>query len=71
MEGYKLPITTEQAEAMKQALYAGRLRFNPVPDINWDYFIFSLEVEDCNNPDFMWVKELQLSEYVQPEIELK
>ena len=64
MQGYKL--TAEQKNAIQGQQYADDCYFNPVPDINGDYFIFTDEVEHCVNPDFSWVKDLQLSDYTPP-----
>lgn len=66
MQGYKL--TLPQANSLMGQQYSEDCYFNPVKDINGFYFIFSGEVEDCNNVDFMWVKDLTLSNYVPPLI---
>lgn len=62
--GFKL--TSEQADLLYKKEFSKNQFFNPVPDINGDYFIFGPEVENCDNPDFPWVKKLELSEYVRP-----
>ena len=64
MQGYKL--TAEQKNALQGKEYANNCYFNTVSDINGEYFIFDQEVEHCVNPDFSWVKELQLSDYTPP-----
>lgn len=64
MIGYKL--TNKQADSLKGQWYAPDSYFNPVKDINGVYFIFSEEVNQCINPDFMWVKDLPEAEYVPP-----
>lgn len=64
MIGYKL--TNKQADSLKGQWYAPDSYFNPVKDINGVYFIFSEEVNQCVNPDFMWVKDLSEAEYVPP-----
>ena len=64
MIGYKL--TGEQANFIANKKFAKSGRFNPVPDINGDYFIFEGEVNDCTNEDYLWVKDLTPSEYVPP-----
>ena len=66
MEGYKL--TAEQKNALQGQQYANNCYFNPVPDINGDYFIFDEEVEHCVNPDFSWAKELTLSDFTPPSV---
>ena len=64
MIGYKL--TTEQKDLLVGRQFAPNQYFNPVIDINGDYFIFEGEVEGCTNEEFMWVKELPQAEYVPP-----
>lgn len=68
MIGYKL--NTQQKDLLIGNEFAPNQYFNPVPDINGDYFIFDGEVEGCVNEDFMWVKELPQAEYVPPINEL-
>jgi len=64
MIGYKL-TETEAAELSGKYLNATTM-FNPKPDINGDKYIFEGEVAECVNPLYMWVKDLQPSEYVPP-----
>lgn len=64
MMGYKL--NTQQKDLLIGNEFAPNQYFNPVPDINGDYFIFDGEVDGCVNEDFMWVKELPQAEYVPP-----
>lgn len=67
MTGYKL--TPEQAESLMGQTYDGTQYFNPVQDINGDYFIFAQEVEHCTNESFAWVKDLQPSSFKQQQTE--
>ena len=69
MIGYKLNI--QQKDLLIGNEFAPNQYFNPVPDINGDYFIFDGEVNGCVNEDFMWVKELPTEEYVPPINELQ
>ena len=64
MIGYK--ISAEQATQISGKHFNSSSIFNPVPDINGDYFIFEGEVNDCTNEEYLWVKELTPSEYVAP-----
>jgi hypothetical protein len=66
MIGYKL--TNTQRDELVGQQFAPDQYFNPVPDIDDVYFIFEGEVENCVNPEFMWVKELPEAEYVPPII---
>lgn len=67
MQGYKL--TLEQKNLLTGQEYADGCFFNPVPDVNGDYFIFEEEVKHYDNPVFMWVRELTLSVYVPVQFE--
>jgi hypothetical protein len=61
MIGYKLSI--EQAELLNGQQFTIGSFFNPVMDKNGDYFIFEGEVSGCDNPEFMWVKDLKQFNY--------
>ena len=61
MKKYKL--TTEQKETLIGQTYDGIQYFNPVLDINENWFISIEEVNNCINESFQWVKDLQLIEY--------
>ena len=57
-------LTIEQKDSIVGQIYAPDSYFNPIQD-NSDNWIISLEeVEQCVNPDFMWVKDLPLIEYI-------
>ena len=65
MTGYKL--TTEQAELLRCNEFAPNQYFNPVQDINGDWFIFDGEVNGhITVEEFFWVRDLEPSEYVPP-----
>lgn len=64
MNGYKL--TPQQAASLTNKAFDNNSIFNPVADINGDFFIFEGEVNGCTNEEFMWVKDLQPSEYAAP-----
>lgn len=64
MIGYK--ISAQQAAYISGKHFNSSGIFNPVPDINGDYFIFEGEVNDCTNEDYLWVKDLPQAEYVAP-----
>jgi hypothetical protein len=65
---YKL--TTHQYELLLGATYDGEQLFYPIADINGDYFISKQEIDNCTNEEFAWVKELELTEFKPPIIEL-
>jgi hypothetical protein len=60
---YKLTI--EQMELLKGVKYDGQQYFNPIQDINGDWFISEEEVFGCTDTDYFWVRRL-----VYIEIEL-
>jgi hypothetical protein len=59
-------LTLEQKDQLVGQLFAPDSYFNPVQDINDNWFISIEEMNYCVNPDFMWVKDLPLIEY-QPK----
>jgi hypothetical protein len=62
MEAYK--ITLEQKELIEGQQFDIDRYFNPVQDINGDWFISPVEVNECINKDFTWVSELILTNYI-------
>jgi hypothetical protein len=65
MIGYKL--TSEQKNLLVGQEFAPNQYFNPVQDINGDWFIFEGEVNGhVTVQEFFWVKELTPSEFVPP-----
>ena len=64
MIGFKL--TARQSNELRGNEFADGQKFNPVPDINGDDYIFEGEVNGCTNEKYMWVKDLAQSEYVPP-----
>ena len=56
-------LTVEQKDSLVGQLYAPDSYFNPLQDINDNWIISVEEMEQCVNPEFMWVKELPLIPY--------
>lgn len=57
-------LTIEQKDSLLGQLFAPDSYFNPIQD-NSDNWIISIEsMEQCVNPEFLWVQELPLIEYV-------
>ena len=57
-------LTLEQKELLVGQLYTNDSYFNPIQD-NSDNWIISIEeMEYCDNPEFLWVKDLELILYV-------
>ena len=61
-------LTIEQKEELIGQLYAPDSYFNPIQDINDDWVISTEEMNQCVIPEFMWVKDLPLIDYI-PKIE--
>jgi hypothetical protein len=59
---YKLTI--EQKRTVKRKAFTDSNLFNPVQDINGDWFISQQEVDQCDNELFSWVKDLPKSEFI-------
>lgn len=56
-------ITETQKNELSGQWYAPDSFFNPILDNNDNFVISEEEVNSCINPDFMWVKDLELSTY--------
>lgn len=61
------PINEEQANALTGQWFADDCYFNPTQDaVGW--FITDGEINECVNPECMWVKDLtETREYVMPD----
>jgi hypothetical protein len=53
-------LTVEQKNLLLIQLYTEDSYFNPIQDINDNWIISIEEINYCDNPEFMWVKELPL-----------
>ncbi len=62
-------LTVEQKDSLVGQLYAPDSYFNPIQDLNNNWVVSIEEVEQCVNPEFMWVKELPLIPYEPAIIE--
>ena len=63
---YKL--TVAQKELLTGIKYDGVQYFNPVQDINKNWFVSKEEVRDTTNEECLWVKDLVLGIYKIEEI---
>ena len=61
-------LTTEQKDILDKQEFTPRGFFNPVQDVNEVWVISEVEVNECNNSDFMWVKDLVLTDWLGPYI---
>jgi hypothetical protein len=62
-------LTIEQKDSLIGQLYGPDSYFNPIQDAQDNWVISVEEMEQCVNPDYLWVKELQLIEYT-PKFEI-
>jgi hypothetical protein len=61
-------LTNEQAESIKNVEYAADNYFYPINDANDIYIISIEEVEQC---DIDWVKQLPLIEYLPKQVNIE
>jgi hypothetical protein len=63
-------LTIAQKDELVGQMYAPDSYFNPIETANAEWVISTQEMEYCVNPEYMWVKDLTLIEYVPKEVEL-
>ena len=56
-------LTVEDKDSIIGQWYMADSYFNPIQDADDKWVISVEEIDQCNNPDFMWVKELPLIPY--------
>ena len=56
-------LTIEQKDELIGQQFMVDVYFNPVQDINDNWFISVEEMDQCVNENFMWVKDLELIDY--------
>jgi len=56
-------LTDVQKDELVGQLYDEDSYFNPIQDLNDNWIISVEEIDQCVNPEFMWVKELPLVPY--------
>ena len=56
-------LTIEQKDTIQGQAYSPDCYFNPIQDINDNWVISTEEMTNCQNPEFMWVKDLELIPY--------
>lgn len=57
-------LTIDQKDLLIGQLYDDDSFFNPIQDDNDNWIISTEEIEYCIYPNFFWVKELPLIEYL-------
>jgi hypothetical protein len=61
-------LNQEQKDSLVGQLYTDDSYFNPIQDANDNWIISTEEMINCTNEKFMWVKDLELIEYVPKEV---
>ena len=61
-------LTIEQKEELVGLQYENDSYFYPVQDANNNWVISTVEIDNNTNPDFMWVEELPLIDWVGPKL---
>jgi len=56
-------LTETQKDELVGQWYAPDSYFNPIEDADNNWVISQEEMNQCVNPDFLWVKDLPLIEY--------
>jgi hypothetical protein len=56
-------LTETQKNQLTGQTFAPDSYFHSVQDINDNWFISTIQMMDCVNPDFLWVKDLDLIPY--------
>jgi hypothetical protein len=57
-------LTESQKDSLVGQLYAEDSYFNPLQDLDENWIISVEEMQFCCNPEFSWVKDLPLIEYI-------
>lgn len=57
-------LTETQKDSLIGQLYDEDSYFNPIQDISDQWIISVEEMDFCVNPEFLWVKDLPLIDYV-------
>ena len=59
-------LTEEEMQFLQGQTFQPDSYFNPIQDINDNWILSAEEIAYCSNPQFLWVKELNMIEY-QPK----
>jgi hypothetical protein len=61
-------LTLDQYNQVVGQMFDEDSFFNPIQDANDDWIISEEEINFCTNPEFFWVKQLPLIEYLPKQI---
>ena len=56
-------LTVEQKNSLVGHHFMPDCYFNPIQDLYDNWIISTQEIDECVNPDFLWVKDLELITY--------
>lgn len=56
-------LTLEQKNDLVGQLYMSDSFFFPIQDVNGNWIISTQEIDQCINPDYMWIRDLPLIIY--------
>jgi hypothetical protein len=57
-------LTIEQKDTLSNQILCSGMKFNPVQDVNQDWIISQQEIDQCTTQEFIWVKDLELTDWV-------
>lgn len=57
---YAALLNEWQANELRGQMFFPDSYFNPIQDIDDNWVISAEEVAYCSNPDFLWIKELEM-----------
>ena len=57
---YAALLNEWQANELRGQMFFSDSYFNPIQDIDDNWVISAEEVAYCSNPDFLWIKELEM-----------
>lgn len=60
-------LTNEQKDSLIGQTYHSDSLFNPIQDADNNWIISQEEVEQCDNENFQWVKDLKAIEFKKQE----
>lgn len=59
-------LTEEQSQSLQGEIFQPDSYFNPIQDVNDNWILSAEEIAYCSNPQFLWVKDLDMIQY-QPK----
>jgi hypothetical protein len=65
-----IKLTEEEKESLEGQEFAHDSRYHAIQDVNDDWFITELQVNQTIEDEFLWVKDMDLIEFEPKIIEL-